>query len=169
MRRDIQLVVGSSLLLVVGALAACGQGTTSESLLLERSIGSVHLKEPRTQIEHDLGKGRLVSSKLDRSARPEPVREEKVAYDRQHLVVYYISSKHHAAIAYVVATTSSRYRTKSGVGVGASLAKLKKLGGVECYGTHCQHFQGHNKPGTAFRMTAPNGQVAQILVIVSVD
>jgi hypothetical protein len=112
-------------------LVACGHGSR-ESLLLDRSIGVVRLKESRARIEQDIGKGRLVSSKLDRSARPEPVREEQVAYEKRNLVVWYVSDKHHIPIAVVLETTSSRYRTKSGIGVGASFTQLRKLG-VDCY------------------------------------
>ena len=156
-----------SSLLVVGMLVACGHGS-HESLVLDRSIGVVRLKESRARIEQDIGKGRLVSSKLDRSARPEPLREEQVAYEKPNLVVWYLSDRHHTPSAVVLKTTSSRYRTKSGIGVGASFTQLRKVG-VNCHDTNCQHFQGHNKPGTLFRLTAPRGRVAQIYVIASVD
>jgi hypothetical protein len=154
-------------LLAVAVFAACGH-SSSETLVLDRSIGPVHLEELRVQIEHRIGKGRVVSSRLDHSASPEPVREEQVAYDRRHLVVWYVSDKHHAPFAEILETTSSRYRTISGIGVGASYAQLRKLG-VDCYGSDCQHFHGHNKPGTLFRMTTPHGEVAQILVIAATD
>ncbi len=50
------------------------------------------------------------------------------------------------------------------------MAQLKRLGRVECYSeTDCQRYQGHHKPGTSFRLTMPNGKIARIFVIASVD
>ena len=158
----------ATLLVAAGSLSAYGS-TGSKRLVLDRSIGPVRLKESRKRIEEDIGKGRLLASHVDRSARPSPVRQDRIAYEGEALVVIYISDKDHAPIAFVIETTSPRYRTVSGIGVGSSLAKLRKVG-VECFGeTLCQHFHGHNKPGTLFRLTAPRGRVAKIDVIASVD
>ena len=151
-------------LVVVG----CG-GTATKPLVLDRSIGVVTLKESRARIERDIGKGTVISSKLDHSARPEPLREEQVAYKSAGLVVWYISNTHQGPIGIVVETTSARYRTSGGVGVGTSLEDLRKGAAVECYGPDCQHFHGHNKPGTSFRLTRPGGRVAQIVIQAYVD
>src|SRR5579859_8167192 len=108
--------------LAVGGLVACGGGhagsshVSDHSIVLDRSMGPVRLREPRARIERALGKGKLLSSKVENASGPEAVREERVAYEGGDLTVIYVSGTHHAPIAFVVETASPRFKTKGGIG-----------------------------------------------------
>ncbi len=154
--------------LAATTLAAAGstgrQNGTNTLIVLDRSIGGVALKELRSKVEHTLGKGLVLSSTVDHTARPTPAYLTKVSYGYGSLIVFYVSGKGHPAQVLALETTSKRYRTRSGLGVGSSYAKLMAAGGVNCYGgAECQHgYHALNKPGTTFRLDQPGGKVVLI-------
>jgi hypothetical protein len=59
-----------------------------------------------------------------------------------------------AAVVFAILTTSSRYRTRDGVGVGSSLERVNRIRGIECFngGSDCHHGNVHDKPGTGFAL-----------------
>jgi hypothetical protein len=144
----------------LAVLVGCGSSSTSSLLVLDRSAGPVRLREPRTQVEDDLGHGTIL---------PAVQGAPRVYYPRPDLTIWY-ASKGSSAEIYVIQTTSPRYRTKSGIGVGTTFVKLRAAPGVKCYGENgCQHVHAHNQPGTVFRMGGPNGAVSEVLLVAAVD
>jgi hypothetical protein len=158
---------------VCGALALGGQATAAETLaptliVLDHSIGGVSLREGRAAVERDLGRGVALSTSIDRSARPEPAHIQRVAYLSGALTVTYVSMGVQQPQVALLESSSPRYRTRSGVGVGSTYAQLHTIGGVHCYApseTECQHgYSSTNKPGTTFRLDRPGGRIAYIAI-----
>jgi hypothetical protein len=142
------------------ALTGCGSSSTSHLLVLDRSAGPVRLREPRSQVEHELGRGTILPPRRG---------VERVFYPRQYMTIWYYGKAPDSPVE-VVQITSPRYRTKGGVGVGTGYAKLQAVPGVNCYsGNGCQLVHAHNQPGTVFRMEGPNGAVSEILLLAAVD
>jgi hypothetical protein len=91
------------------------------------------LKERRSDVERLLGPGVVVKTEDQKPPEP-PDHTEYVRY-KGGLEVVYVSStpaRRAGGIAIAVLTTSSRYRTKPGVGVGSSLSDVRKIRGIEC-------------------------------------
>jgi hypothetical protein len=146
--------------------AAATVPSSSNLIVLDRSIGGVSLREQRSAVDRQVGRGVVVSSKLDRSARPAPVRVERVSYMSGALIVTYVSEAKQQPVAVILQSVSPRFRTRSGVGVGSTFASLRSIGGVKCYApasTECQHgYRLLNGPGTTFRLDRPHGKVVYV-------
>jgi hypothetical protein len=137
------------------------------SIVLDRSIGGVSLKEKRADVERMLGPGVVVKTEDQKPPEP-PAHEEDVQYARDGLEVVYVSqtaAQRASGLVIAVLTTSSRYRTKEGVGVGSTLADVRAIRGIKCYGAgDCQHGNTHNKPGTGFAFRG--GRVWRVVVTI---
>jgi hypothetical protein len=163
-------VVAVACLCLALLLPACG-GTASNGpsasrlIVLDRSVGGVRLREQRVTVARSVGRGVVVRTTIDRSARPTPERITQVAYQGGALVVTYASAANQPSRVFVLETKSTRYRTRSGLGVGSSCTTMVSVGGVNCYGesTECQHgYAAVNMPGTTFRLDRPRGKVIYI-------
>jgi hypothetical protein len=147
---------------VAGLVAVCSSGgangsSPSRLIVLDRSIAGVTLLEQRAAVERTLGHGTSLGAPAPGVMR--------VAYRKETLVVGYVTGgSKHETVVLLLDTRSPRYRTRSGVGVGSSSAKLMSLGGVNCFGgTQCQHgYKAVNKPGTTFWLDRPRGKVIRI-------
>ena len=138
------------------SLAACGSSShTSTRIVLERSIGPVKLMEKKADVERALGKGSTIHDDQHHG--------HEVRYS-DGLDVFYAPGPNGREVVFAVLTTSSRYRTRGGVGVGSSRAAVESLGGVHCYGpSQCQHgATGPRVPGTAFAFR--NGKAWRIAI-----
>jgi hypothetical protein len=154
---------------VVAAVAAAAHAVTiTHAIVLDRSIAGVVLGETRASIERRIGAGSLVSVRTDTSTT-QPSRVERLAYDAAGLYVTYASSGSSArqlaaGRAMVLETTWTLFRTPQGVHVGSSLAAVKAIPGVRCYGPVCQHgFAGHGG-GTSFLVDPTRRRVVRIVV-----
>jgi hypothetical protein len=154
--------------LAVSTVAAWGSTDRHESastlIVLDRSIGGVSLKELRSSVERQLGRGLVLRSTVDKTAKPTPDRFTEVSYGSGSLLVFYVSATAFPGRVEALETRSGRYRTRSGLGVGSSYTKLISAGGVDCYGgTECQHgYSALNRPGTTFRLDGLRGKVVFI-------
>ncbi|HEX3456233.1 MAG TPA: hypothetical protein VHS03_16560 [Gaiellaceae bacterium] len=128
--------------------------------MLEHSIGPVSLREPIHEVEHGLGKGVTIHNDQHFGHY---VRYAKLGLD----VAYAPGPKGEGAFA--ILTTSPRYRTRTGLGVGSSFAAVKSARGVRCYGIgECQHAaNGPHLPGTAFSFR--DGKVWRVAIAVDFD
>jgi hypothetical protein len=146
--------------------AAATVPSSSNLIVLDRSIGGVSLREQHSAVDRQVGRGVVLSSKLDRSARPAPVRVERVSYMSGALIVTYVSEAKQQPVAIILESASPRFRTRSGVGVGSTFAALRSIRGVKCYApasTECQHgYVAVDGPGTTFRLTRPHGKVIYV-------
>jgi hypothetical protein len=142
--------------------AACGgsSGGLSRTIVLDRSIGPVRLLESQQNVEHALGKGVTVLN--------DQMHGHEVRYPKLGLELAYPppGGAKHTAVAFVILTTSSRYRTRDGVGVGSSLDHVKLIKGIECFNSDsdCQHGNVHNKPGTGFALR--DGTVWRVVITI---
>jgi hypothetical protein len=124
------------------------------------------LKEKRADVERVLGSGIVIKTETEPAGAAGHA--EYVRYPKDGLEVVYVSStaaQRARGLAIAVLTTSSRYRTKQGVGVGSSLTDVRAIRGIECYGAgDCQHGNAHNKPGTGFAFRG--GRVWRVVVTI---
>jgi hypothetical protein len=137
-------------------------------MVLDHSIGGAKLLEPRPAVERSVGRGRVLSSKLDSSVRPRPARVIRVSYLSGALVVTYVWAKPKPPIAIALESTSRRFRTRLGIGVGSSFDTLRSVRGITCPGPgfiECQHgYAATNASGTTFRLDRPRGAVVYVAV-----
>ena len=70
-----------------------------------------------------------------------------------------------------VFTTSPRYHTADGFGVGSTLAQARQEPGIRCYAQRsyfaCQGGLGYEKPITSF--TVRNGEVVRVFMAAVAD
>jgi hypothetical protein len=140
-------------------LAACGGSSagSSRTIVLDHSIGPVTLLEPQHKVEAALGKGSIIHNDAHFG--------HYVRYAKLGLDVVYAPGPKHREYAFAILTTSSRYRTRDGVGVGSTEADVARIKGIECRGGRsCQHGNTHNKPGTGFELR--NGKVRRIVITI---
>jgi hypothetical protein len=132
-------------------------GPSSNAVVIPRSIGGLSLGERRGDVEATLGKG---------DVRNLTTKSTTVAYPDWGLtVVYAVGPQPADESVIVVRTTSKRFQTARGVGVGSSLAEVRREPGVRCFGVRtCQiGFQNSSSPGAVFVLD--NG----VVVIISIQ
>ena len=107
-------------------LAACGSSAHTskiDSAVTAQRVGPISLGEPRAKVEAVAGKGQFVRA----GKRSQGTGTVLIAYPAVSIRVIYLT-RHGKAAAFVVETTSSNYRTKSGIGVGSTVEQVKKIG-----------------------------------------
>jgi hypothetical protein len=134
-------------------------------IVLDHSIGAVSILESRAAIERNLGRGLTIK----KNAGEHWV---EVRYPKAALLVGYASHTKldpvHEQAVFVV-TTSPRYRTASGAGVGSSVPAVRSIQGMTCDASSspqaCQHGMAPRRTGTDFAFR--NGKVWRVTIAVS--
>ena len=152
-----------TVLAACAAAAGAQAATITRAIVLDRSIAGVALGETRSSIELRTGPGSLVSARTDSSGHV-----ERIAYDAAGLYVTYVSAgtlaTRPAGRAVVLETTWTSFRTQQGVHVGSTLAAVRAIHGVRCYGTVCQHGYMAHGAGTSFLVDPVRRRVVRIVV-----
>jgi hypothetical protein len=157
----VRLTVGVAAALVL-IPAACGSSAPAHDsrIVLDRSIGVVTLREWRTDVERQLGRGTTVHGGKGHA--------HQVRYQKAGLTVVYAPGARQREGVFAILTTSARYRTSGGIGVGSSRSDVSRIGGIHCYsGQDCQHGAAYRKPGTAFFFR--NGKVWRVAMANDFD
>jgi hypothetical protein len=130
---------------------------------LDHRIGPVKFNESRAEVTKALGSSvpaRLAGHRLR-------------FYPRAGIYVDYAGSGARQ-VAAVVLTRSPHYRTRSGIGVGSSLAQLRRHIKVTCYGGapapgQCQHEKSNiNLPFTVFNVDTAK-RVVEVAIVPGGD
>jgi len=125
---------------VLAAAAACSSGhgaaarpDPNTSIDVTGAIGSVRALELRPAAERLLGGGEVVSSVTRHPRKSGPYTLTRVRYPASGLTVIYTERPHGTPRVVEVFTSSARYRTADGLGVGSSLAKARREPGIRCF------------------------------------
>jgi hypothetical protein len=115
-----------------GAPPSTGSGR-STLIVPTTSIGGVAIGERRTDVEHLVGAGNSRTNSYGATYVHYDAYGLTVVYDRGLKINGTISNDQ---LVVQVSTTSPRFRTRSGVGVGSTLAMLKHVAPVVCTRRH---------------------------------
>jgi hypothetical protein len=144
-------------------------GTAQPGIALDHRIGPVSFAEPKPRITKALGLG--VAARLDG--------HRLRFYPKVGIYVVYASGppKGKRTFAVFIVTRTSRYKTRSGVGVGSTLRQLRQHVKVRCYGgtsvsppDTCQHEKANiNLPFTVFNIDRTTRRVSQVAIVPGGD
>jgi hypothetical protein len=157
-RRAPLLSVAVASLLSVGVAAA---DRVRPGITLDHRIGSVNVGEPRAQIEQDSGRGVLVHSNGGKLW----------FYPKVKISVLYAPGPvtRLNEVAFSVSTQSARYKTRSGVGVGSSLRRLRRGVEVKCHQGDpmvCRHKAANTTlPFTVFELDHKTKHVMTVAIV----
>lgn len=171
MRRTLPLALIAACVLPATTTAAeIARTGTNTAIVLERSIGGVALGESRAAVERLLGRGVLVETHLEGvGAEPRAWVETRVYRDLQVIYARLKGSPPGEGKAALIETSSPRYRTRSGLGVGSRWATVIALGTRGSLGKcatwmmQCQHQDPAGVRLTVF-YRASHQRVARIVV-----
>jgi hypothetical protein len=161
--------------------SGCSIGSSSDSSLgkadpdtfidVNGSIGGIHIRETRIEVEKRLGAGKTLStvSRHQKVAGDSTI--TRINYPASQLVVTYIETSTRPAWVFGVSTTSPRYRTTDGLGVGSTLVQARREPGIRCSVQPgylaCQGGLGYEKPISSF--TVRNGHVVSVFAAAVAD
>lgn len=153
---------------MLAGAAGASAVTITHTIVLDRSIAGVSLGETRAAIERRIGTGSVVSVRTDTSSVPAS-RVDRIAYDAAGLYITYVSTgssprRLAPGRAMVLETTWTSFRTPQGVHVGSSLAAVKAIPGIRCFGPVCQHGYTGSGGGTSFLVDPVRKKVVRIVV-----
>jgi type IV pilus biogenesis protein CpaD/CtpE len=117
-------------------LAGCGSSghaPLTTAIVINKRVGPVSIGEPRPKVEAAIGTGHVV---MTRKPDSNGIGTVMVSYPAGSFRVIYLTHEGKAAV-FSAETTSSRYRTNSGVGVGSTVADVKKTGAYCDSATNC--------------------------------
>jgi hypothetical protein len=149
--RTARLIVALFLILVAAtaATAAAGSGSSDSHLIvLDRSIGLVHLGESRGDVRNALGRG--TSS------------HGWVSYLRGRLLVDYVYKVRKTTHVQALVTRWIGFRTHSGIHVGSTVQEVRQRLHLACGGGSCTTV-GPGKPSTI--LSTRHGKVVRIEVL----
>ncbi|MGH3427759.1 MAG: hypothetical protein ACRDQZ_09365 [Mycobacteriales bacterium] len=133
-------------------------------------IGGIHALEKRTEVEHVLGTGAVLSTVI-RHPKTGTVTIQRVHYATSRLTVVYDQGGGQPQMVYAVFTNSPRYHTSSGLRVGSTLAQARRTPGIHCYYQvkyfACQGGVGYEKPIVSF--TVRSGKVVRVFMAAVAD
>jgi hypothetical protein len=109
------------LLVLALVLAGCGGTRLPTRLVPAKQIGPVRLQESRSAVERVLGPGTVVAHYRRFPTTPEVV---FVSYPKADLIVRYDRTAR-GWVSEEVQTSSQRYQTVTGIGVGSTLSRLE--------------------------------------------
>lgn len=146
---------------LVAALVGCGSTahvSKDTLVVLGRSIGPISFGETKAKIQAAYGKGQLVTLKQG-TANP-----RVVFYPAVSVGVIYAARQGKPAV-YILETDAPQYRTKSGIGVGSTVAQLRKIG-ADCRPLEgiCGLGNSKSKPFTTFFLDDRGTRVTRIAI-----
>lgn len=158
---------------LVSGVVACGSTAETRTrantlIVLDHSIAGVALGARRSDVDRLLGQGDVVRTSDQKSPEP-PAHVEDVLYPNGLEVDFVSGSASSRARGRAALLTSAMsFRTRRGIGVGSTAAKLLAVPGVTCgnlVGLDCRHGGSHyNEAGTWFTLSAPNGVVTRFVI-----
>ncbi|MGH3074042.1 MAG: hypothetical protein ACRDQC_03900 [Gaiellales bacterium] len=153
-RFSVAIAVLAGAVSVVCGCSDSGDGKGRSTLITSTSLGGVHLGESRDDVASALGTGRLIGgSGTDATVR----------YPKAGLTVFFGEGR-----AYFVRTHDRRYRTRGGIGVGSTIARVATLPGIGCFAPQgkgtCESRKNSGVPGLDF--TIAEGHVTEVSLVV---
>jgi hypothetical protein len=174
-------VLYAGLALLVPAISGCSLGSSTNpsfgkldpntSINVTGAIGGIHTRDTRTAVEKQLGPGKTISTSTRKQKVGGDYTLTRVLYPASQLVVLYITSASRPTWVFGVFTSSPRYHTADGLGVGSTLAQARHEPGIRCSPqpgySACQGGLGHEEPISSF--TVKNGRVVRVFTAAFAD
>lgn len=122
------VVLAASIAVLVASLTGHGSNAHAPNntlIVINRLVGPFSIGERQAKVEAVAGKGRVVLSRNPTDG--EYFGSLMKVYRAVSIRVIYLTRQGKAGL-FAVETTSSEYRTKSGIGVGSTVEQVKKIG-----------------------------------------
>jgi len=179
MNRVILLYAGLALLL--SATTGCsfekstnpavGKADPNTSIDVTGAIGGIRTGDTQVAAETRLGQGRTVSTQTRRLKGGGDATLTRIVYPSSKLAIVYVTSPSRPTRVFQIETTSPRYHTADGLGVGSTLTQAQHEPGIGCSAqpgySACQGGLGYEKPLTSF--TVKGDRVVRVFVAAVAD
>lgn len=157
------VALAASIAVLVVKLAGRGSSghTPKDTLIvINRRVGPFSIGEKQEKVEEVAGEGSVVLSR-------NPTHGEYFGtlikdYPAVSIRVVYLTGQRKLAGLFAVETTSPEYRTKSGVGVGSTVAQVKKIGAYCDSTTSCEIQDTNAETSTYFVLDESGTRVIRI-------
>jgi hypothetical protein len=139
-------------------------------------VGVVKPFEARSQVEHDLGSGRMVSRR-QQDAGGTVLTFERVRYATANLDIVYVSAPSQQQRTFMLRTADAAYQTSDRIGVGSTYDHTRNAKSMSCRNVHhpdaegtsadCQIGLGSRHPIVVFKVH--DGRVIEVVMAASAD
>jgi|1185.fasta_scaffold02861_1 hypothetical protein len=159
-----------------GCLGSDSHPGADHLIRITGQVGVVKPFESRSNVEHDLGSGTMIS-RWHRDAGATVLSFERVTYKAAHEDIVYVSAPGRQPRTFMLRTADPAYQTRGQVGVGSSYDQTRKAKTMSCgnvlhpdaEGTSadCQIGLGFRHPIVVFKVR--DGHVIEVIMAAAAD